>query len=204
MTIYIHKVPCLSVHLCVRPLRAKRAKLSPLQVLESWARRALKFQLNILMLTLLSYQIIFQNCGLIFWVFTIDQPNIGQMIRSRLFLNSMLNGQQKNVQPLLLGLLGHREIEDQKVGRDLVDTLSHHLDIVFSYLFQNNWCQLVKKITKLWQFFRATYVSLKIRILVILDRVTIFNIGPMAPSRPFGVLCDEKLEGRGESPPLPC
>ena len=32
--IYIHKAPCLSVRLCVRPLRAKRAKLSPLQVLE--------------------------------------------------------------------------------------------------------------------------------------------------------------------------
>ena len=41
--IYIHKAPCLSVRVCVRPLRAKRAKLSPLQVLEFWARRALKF-----------------------------------------------------------------------------------------------------------------------------------------------------------------
>ena len=41
--IYIHKAPCLSVRLCVRPLRAKGAKLSPLQVLEFWARRALKF-----------------------------------------------------------------------------------------------------------------------------------------------------------------
>ena len=48
---------------------------------------------------------------------------INQMTKLRTFLKSTLNGLLKNVQPLLIGPSGTREIEDKKVFPIFMDTL---------------------------------------------------------------------------------